>query len=224
MGTTSSSQQMTSARSIPRLSNLRSCSRIRDHCGSWRSFPCQLRIQRVRRSLRYSAAAEVEALDPGRCGYISSSDEANKPHVYFSLAVLMLMPSRDDLIQRYVNLLVERLHEKTSFARAVELDISPWFNYTTFDIFGDLGFGESFECLEHSRYHPWIRLPFNSVKAAGFIVSARFHTWIQFLLMKCIPPSLKQAQKGHYQQIVEEVNRRCNWELDRPDLMSHVIQ
>jgi hypothetical protein len=101
-----------------------------------------------------------------------------------------------------VNSLVEKLHEQTSSAHAVELDISPWFNYTTFDIFGDLGFGESFECLEHSRYHPWIALLFNSVKAAGFIVSARSYPWIQFLLMKCIPSSLEKVQQDHYQQIV----------------------
>lgn len=127
-------------------------------------------------------------------------------------------------MQRYVNLLVARLKEQASPGQTVELDISPWFNYTTFDIFGDLGFGESFECLEHARYHPWIALLFNSVKAAGFIVSARFYPWIEFILMQCIPPSLKKVQKDHYQQIVEKVNRRLNWELDRPDLMSHVIQ
>lgn len=131
--------------------------------------------------------------------------------------------SQEPFIQRYVSLLVERLQEQAPSSLSFEIDISPWFNYTTFDIFGDLGFGESFECLEKSTYHLWIALLFNSVKAAGFIVSARFYPWVEFMLMKCIPPSLKQVQKDHYNQIVEKVNRRLNWELDRPDLMSHVL-
>jgi cytochrome P450 len=135
--------------------------------------------------------------------------------------------SQEPFVQKYVNLLVEKLEEQTNQVdpgQWLELDISPWLNYTTFDIFGDLAFGESFDCLQHSKYHPWIALLFNSVKAAGFVVAARFYPWIEFLLMKCIPPSLKKVQKNHYEQIVKKVNRRLNWELDRPDLMSHVIQ
>jgi cytochrome P450 len=106
----------------------------------------------------------------------------------------------------------------------MELDIAPWFHYTTFDIFGDLGFGESFDCLQHSRYHPWIALLFNSVKAASFVVATRFYPLVEFILLKCIPPSLKKMQKDHYQQIVDKVQRRLHWELERPDLMSYVIK
>ncbi|KAL2008516.1 hypothetical protein VTN00DRAFT_6710 [Thermoascus crustaceus] len=134
--------------------------------------------------------------------------------------------AQEPIVQRYVSLLIERLHERVSEAedgKGVEIDIAPWFNYTTFDIFGDLGFGESFNCLQHSRYHPWIALLFNSVKAASFVAAARFYPLVEFLLMKCVPPSLKKMQMDHYQQIVDKVQRRLNWELERPDIMSHVI-
>lgn len=129
---------------------------------------------------------------------------------------------QEPFLHRYVNLLVERLRETT--AEQPEIDIMPWFNFTTFDIFGDLGFGESFDCLEHSRYHPWISLLFNSVKAAGFVAATRYFPWVEYLLMKCIPPSLRKMQRDHYQQIVDKVQRRLNYELERPDIMSHVIQ
>jgi cytochrome P450 len=140
---------------------------------------------------------------------------------------LRALRHQESFIQRYVNLLVERIEQQTDErkdGRWLELDISPWLNYTTFDIFGELGFGESFDCLQHSRYHPWIALLFNSVKAAGFIVATRFYPLVEFLLMKCIPPSLKQVQKDHYQQIVDKVDRRLNWEVQQPDIISHVIQ
>jgi hypothetical protein len=134
---------------------------------------------------------------------------------------------QEPFIQKYVSLLVERIEQQTDEVRNrqwLKLDISPWLNYTTFDIFGELGFGESFDCLQHSKYHPWISLLFNSVKAAGFIVATRFYPLVEFLLMKCIPPSLKQVQKDHYQQIVDKVDRRLNWEVQQPDIISHVIQ
>ncbi|XXH00551.1 hypothetical protein Hte_006899 [Hypoxylon texense] len=132
---------------------------------------------------------------------------------------------QEPILQRYVNLLVERLSEvvtKSQGTQGVEIDIGPWFNFVTFDIFGDLGFGESFDCLQNSRYHPWIALLFNSVKAASFVAAARFYPWVEFLLMKCIPPSLRKMQQAHYQQIVDKVQRRLNYEQERPDIMSYV--
>jgi cytochrome P450 len=140
---------------------------------------------------------------------------------------LRALRNQEPFIQRYVNLLVERIEQQTEEVEPsqwLELDISPWINFTTFDIFGALGFGESFDCLQHSRYHPWIALLFNSVKAAGFVVSTRFYPLVEYFLMKCIPPSLKKVQRDHYQQIVDRVNRRLNWELQQPDIISHVIQ
>lgn len=86
-----------------------------------------------------------------------------------------------------------------------------------------LGFGESFDCLQNSRYHPWIALLFNSVKAATFVAAVRFYPFLEWILMKCIPSSLKEMQIRHYHQIVDKVHRRLNWELERPDIMSYVI-
>ncbi|KAI9643758.1 hypothetical protein NHQ30_007107 [Ciborinia camelliae] len=142
-------------------------------------------------------------------------------HGFTPRAVKMQEP----ILHKYVSLLVERMSERAKETpEGGVLDIVPWFNYTTFDIFGDLGFGESFDCLQNSRYHPWIALLFNSVKAAGFVIAARFYPWVEKLLMKLIPKSLKKMQNDHFRQIKDKVNRRLNWELERPDLMSHVIK
>ncbi|KIA75568.1 cytochrome P450 [Aspergillus ustus] len=145
--------------------------------------------------------------------------------------------AQEPFVQKYVNLLITQLSDliekdgksgeqssSSSNSNSAEVDMTPWFNYTTFDIFGDLGYGESFDCLQHSQYHPWISLLFNSVKAAGFVISTRFYPIIEFALMKClIPASMKKIQRDHYQQIVDKVDRRLSWELQRPDIMSHVI-
>ncbi|QKX64111.1 uncharacterized protein TRUGW13939_11284 [Talaromyces rugulosus] len=139
--------------------------------------------------------------------------------------------AQEPLLQKYVNLLVQRLHERVEKAdigyggkeKGVEINMTPWFNYTTFDIFGELGFGESFKCLEHSQYHPWISLLFNSVKAASFVAAARFYPLLESLLMRLIPPALRKMQKDHFQQIADKVQRRLGWELQQPDIMSHLI-
>ncbi|KAI0142977.1 cytochrome P450 [Xylariaceae sp. FL1272] len=140
---------------------------------------------------------------------------------------LRALKAQESILRQYANLLVERLsgvvRTPAVDAGGVVFDIAPWFNFVTFDIFGDLGFGESFNCLEDAKYHPWITLLFNSVKAASFIAATRFYPFVQYLLMKCIPPSLTKMQQAHFQQIVDKVNRRLNFELERPDIMSYVI-
>jgi hypothetical protein len=55
-------------------------------------------------------------------------------------------------IMKYVELLIERLrdHSKDS-----PVDICRWYNFTTFDIIGELFFGESFNLLESSEWDAW---------------------------------------------------------------------
>lgn len=135
--------------------------------------------------------------------------------------------AQEPILHQYVTLLVDRLHgivteDEASSGKVV--DMTPWFHFTTFDIFGDLGFGESFDCLQNSRYHPWISLLFGSVKAASYVAAARFYPIIEAILLKCIPASLKKTADDHFQQIADKVNRRFNWELERPDIMSHVLK
>ncbi|KAJ5107780.1 cytochrome P450 [Penicillium angulare] len=132
--------------------------------------------------------------------------------------------AQEPVLQKYVNLLVERLREQiVQGGTETELDIAPWLNYTAFDIFGDLGLGESFDCLQNSRYDPWISLVFNSVKAVSFISATRYYPLIEFLLKKCIPASLSKKAERHQQQIAEKVDRRLSWEVQRPDVMSYLI-
>ncbi|KAI0838521.1 cytochrome P450 [Hypoxylon sp. FL0890] len=132
------------------------------------------------------------------------------------------LKSQEAILHQYVNLLVERLQDHAS--REAMINIAPWFNFTTFDIFGDLGYGESFQCLQDSRYHPWISMIFDSESAAVFIYAARFYPLVELILMKCIPPSFKEIQRNHRQLIVDKVQRRLNFELERPDIMSYVIK
>lgn len=163
------------------------------------------------------------ATQPGQPGSLISAINPDK-HVRMRKALapgftMRALKAQESILCQYANLLIERL---SSFARGntvnangAVLDIAPWFNFITFDIFGDLGFGESFNCLQDSKYHPWITLLFNSVKTASFVAATRFYPVIQYLLMKCIPPSLKEMQQAHFQQIIDKVNRRLNFELER---------
>ncbi|KAF2650406.1 cytochrome P450 [Lophiostoma macrostomum CBS 122681] len=137
--------------------------------------------------------------------------------------------AQEPILLHYVDLLIERLREilganPTEMGDGIVINILPWLNFTTFDIFGDLGFGEPFNCLQHSEYHPWIAMLFNSVKASSFVSAAKFYPLINWILLKCIPPSLRKMQDDHFRFIAEKVERRMNWEMERSDLIEHTLK
>lgn len=110
--------------------------------------------------------------------------------------------------------------------RSTRVNIVNWYMFLTFDILGDLGFGESFNCLENSTYHPWVQTIFSYFKSSAFVGALRmyFTMSVDKMLMRCIPTSVKQASQDHYQWAVDKVHRRMNLETQRDDFMSHILR
>ncbi|KAL2193015.1 cytochrome P450 monooxygenase [Corynascus similis CBS 632.67] len=89
------------------------------------------------------------------------------------------MQDQQPLIMRYVDLMMQRLREKThgvdGKSRPAVENLAAWFNFTTFDVIGDLAFGEPFGCLEESRYHPWVETIFQTIRQAGFMLAIQWY-------------------------------------------------
>lgn len=98
------------------------------------------------------------------------------------------LSAQEPLIQSYVDLLVGRLQKlstaKGSNAGAV-VAIVKWYNFTPFDIVGDLGFGEPFDCLKNSHYHPWVATVLSHFKSGVLVACTRFYPLVANLLMQC---------------------------------------
>ena len=81
---------------------------------------------------------------------------------------------QEHLIISYINLLINRLRDCASQEDTAIVDLVKWFNFTTFDIIGDLSLGDSFNCLQKSRLHGWVSILFAQFKAATLIICFRF--------------------------------------------------
>jgi hypothetical protein len=62
------------------------------------------------------------------------------------------------------------------------VDIVSWLNFTTFDLIGDLAFGESFHALEGGEYHPWMAAIFENVRSLALIRVMRAYPLTRILL------------------------------------------
>lgn len=139
---------------------------------------------------------------------------------------LRALQQQEPLLQTGVALLIQRLQEKikNSDGTSDAFDIIPWFNFVAFDIFGDIAYGETFDCLQTSNYHPFITLIIDSLKSHSMVLGIRLFPTLEYLFKKWVFPfMMDENQKKYGTAVVDRVNRRMQWEVARPDIMSYVI-
>lgn len=66
---------------------------------------------------------------------------------------------QETVLTKYIDLLIKGLQRSGK-----PQDMVAWFNWTTFDIIGDLVFNWSFDCLRNEAYHEWIPFILTSIK------------------------------------------------------------
>ena len=130
----------------------------------------------------------------------------------------------------YIDLLTRRLREivASSGDGCAVIDIVKWFNFTTFDIVGDLALGESFHCLEESKYHGWVSILFSQFKAAGLFISLRFFGLDKPLKM-VLPKSLLKKRADHAKYSKDRIYHRLDQgkqgaDAQRNDFMAYVLR
>ncbi|KAI4236154.1 MAG: hypothetical protein LQ349_002732 [Xanthoria aureola] len=129
---------------------------------------------------------------------------------------------QEPLIQSHVDLLIERLRERA--ASIGKADLSTWLNWTTFDIIGDLAFGEPFGCLQAAQYHPWVALVFKSVWAVSVMGSIKQFPWLDILFECLFGRLMRRALTDHAQLAIEKVNRRLSCRENRNDFLGTILK
>ena len=126
---------------------------------------------------------------------------------------------QEPLVQSYVDLLMHKLH-----AQSGPVDMVSWFNWTTFDILGDLSFGAPFGCLEGSSYKPWVRMIFKNIKANVYINVLKHFRILKIFSRLLTPASLIQARNDHQSLSTAKIEARLSADVDRPDFTSYILR
>lgn len=132
--------------------------------------------------------------------------------------------AQEPIIGQYVDVLMTKLREKVEGCdngKAV-VNVVEWFNYTTFDIFGDLGWGQSFDGLEKQEYHPWITVILQ-FKALLIGMSLAFYPILNTLVSYVTPKSALAGLNLVLETSAENVRKRLERKTDRPDMMSYIL-
>jgi cytochrome P450 len=124
------------------------------------------------------------------------------------------------LIRKYVDLLINSLREKAQTGKTI--DIATWYNMTSFDIIGDLAFGESFGSLENRKQHDWIPALSGSAKFVQIFAILR-HYGAEFLYPYFVPKQTRELRAKHLKRTEDKVNRRIEVGEERGDFWDRIV-
>ena len=134
---------------------------------------------------------------------------------------------QEPLFNTYVDRLVQKIRDGAAQDPKKQYNMVQMYNFTTFDIMGDLTFGEPLDMLADSSYHPWVAAMFAGFKYGVWIHSIRYFSLLESLLLKyCVPNSLREKMKLHKEFSVQRVNRRLAKQgiVTRPDIWGLVLE
>jgi hypothetical protein len=100
--------------------------------------------------------------------------------------------------------------------------MTAWYNWTTFDIIGDLAFGDSFHCLDDGEYHPFVRVIHDSPRDGGRIVALRYLGFDRLALLLLLP--LARTAVALQQYTLETLQKRLALGAPRPDLVQPLAE
>ncbi|RAQ47341.1 cytochrome P450 monooxygenase [Aspergillus flavus] len=134
------------------------------------------------------------------------------------------LQAQEPLLNSYVDKLIERL--KGIAESNLPADMVKWYNLTTFDIIGDLAFGEPFGGLDNSEYHHWVSTIFESIKAIPFLKLKDAYPLAFKAILGLIPKGIMEARKRQleHSRITVQKRLQTSSSYNRGDFMDSMLR
>ena len=130
---------------------------------------------------------------------------------------------QEPAMKAYVDLLIQKLRGVA--AAKTPTDMVKWYNFTTFDMIGDLAIGKSFGCLKDSQYHSWVRGLQEGTKIGPYIRTMATYTDVRRLWRLLAPVRIKKARLRHEEYVRTNADERLAKGVmeERKDFCSYIL-
>ncbi|KAL1792291.1 hypothetical protein ACET3X_008798 [Alternaria dauci] len=118
------------------------------------------------------------------------------------------LKEQEPLFMKYVDQLVRNLRAEVREQPEKRFDMVTNYNFTSFDIMGDLTFGEPLHMLDESKYNPWVSLIFDSIRVTCRFNLIKQYPWLSRIVTANLPESARKTRQEHFQYSVDRVSKR----------------
>lgn len=137
----------------------------------------------------------------------------------FSQKALM---EQEDIVHEYVDLLIKQIQTHATDKPEGE-EMVKWYNYITFDIIGDLAFGDPFGSLKSAEPHFWVESIFKSIEFLPWITVFKRIPITKYIKQYITPPGAAEARKAHFQYSRDKIIKRMNNNTPRKDFLTRIL-
>ncbi|KAI1186008.1 cytochrome P450 monooxygenase-like protein [Nemania serpens] len=131
---------------------------------------------------------------------------------------------QEELVQKYVDGFTEQLSRIGENGKTA-LNMAETFNWLTFDVIGDLAFGEPFGGVEKGETHIWIKILLDSVVRAQTTFLQEKLPFIHLILPYFLPQGADESLKIHRTLSRDKAQRRIQLgDTGRADFFSHMLK
>lgn len=131
---------------------------------------------------------------------------------------------QEHLIESHTKVLVDSLKRAAKVSAGAKVNMVDWCQWVSFDIIGDLAFGEPFQCLVDARYTPWVEKLIQGFKAVAKIsVAVRFRLLTGLLSLYLFRSQMVKDSIEHARLSKEKLQRRMLKAESRPDFVSYIL-
>lgn len=133
---------------------------------------------------------------------------------------------QEEIIQRHISALIEALHKTVAEGDAANM--SDYYSFITFDVIGDLSYGEPFGCLAQGSATEWAKSIINVTIYATYDQAIRrvagVDTWFRNLIIKAfVPTEVAKWIVLHVQKSKEKTLQRLA-DTTNKDVIHHLLQ
>jgi cytochrome P450 len=116
---------------------------------------------------------------------------------------------QEPLFLKYTDLLISKLKEGLQQDPKKEFDMVQMFSFTTFDVMGDLTFGEPLHMLDKNTWDPWVSVVFDGIKMGSkmSIIMSYPLIWKPFKAWKK-PGASNAKRREHFKHSADRVSKR----------------
>ena len=134
------------------------------------------------------------------------------------------MREQESLIMGYIDLLIQRLKAQIQGPTGGQVDLVRWYNFTTFDIIGDLALGQPFGSLESGKYHVWISNIFRRIKRLSWLSIMMAYPILEAILTCVVRlyPKAMEGQRLHREYAKVAMEKRLATKTDKKDFLSYL--
>lgn len=144
------------------------------------------------------------------------------------------MREQEPIIKEYIDLLMMRLKEQCVPApgagsekeRLLQsksvFDMRHWYTFTTFDLIGDLAFGEPFGCLKNGETNERVRTIERGLESQKVAMAVKTLGLQRFLLL--LAKGRARFQRELMSQMAATLRRRMALNVERPDFIEGLLK